>query len=86
MQTATSARQHLEAGQFDDMARAYATLRATMGTLHTKQFEGGTKQAAGLAHPGRTQSTRMRSARSCLGRRRHAPAFTIALAPWRRQS
>ncbi|OFJ48866.1 hypothetical protein BA896_008065 [Janthinobacterium lividum] len=48
MQTATSARQHLEAGQFDDMARAYATLRATMGTLHTKQFEGERSRLPGL--------------------------------------
>jgi two-component system sensor histidine kinase/response regulator len=39
IEQATTARQHWEAGQLDDLARGYGTLRATMGTLHAAQFE-----------------------------------------------
>ena len=38
IEQATTARQHWEAGQLDDLARGYGTLRATMGTLHAEQF------------------------------------------------
>ncbi|SFL90333.1 ATP-binding protein [Rugamonas rubra] len=52
MEQAASAHQHWEAGRFDDLARGYRTLRATMDTLHAEQFASAAlavERAAGAA-------------------------------------